>query len=70
MSNLLSREVPELDRFMWSQNTLLINALRELKTKSRESWEMGTIPPVFGGGYNGRFMKESIAELADREVGQ
>ena len=62
--------MPELDRFMWSQSTLLINALRELKTKSCGSWEMGTIPPVFGGGYNGWFVKESIAELADREVGQ
>ena len=30
---------------------------------------MGTIPPVFRGGYNGWFVKESIAELADREVG-
>lgn len=48
----------------------MINALRELKTKSCESWEMGTIPPVFGGGYNGWFVKGSIAELADREVGQ
>lgn len=62
--------MPELDRFMWSQSTLLINALGELKTKSCESWEMGTIPPVFGGGYDGQFMKESVAELADREVGQ
>lgn len=48
----------------------MINALGELKTKSCESWEMGTIPPVFGGGYDGQFMKESVAELADREVGQ